>query len=746
MWIAKGSTNSWPSALDPWPSTSCYRKFMSRCRCFLLAVLALPALAFTAAAQTNPPLVPIPREYRAAAALPLASGIRIDCQQPCDPEDAFAVADLKSTLSTRGIAITEALSAPHIFTTRSNTQMGSQIYKESIPAGSPATIPAAMHAEGYSIVPDKDGIALTADTSAGIFYALQTARQLITGDGASAMLHMAAIRDWPAMPIRGLHDDLSRGPVDTLDFQKKIIRTIASYKVNLYSPYFESTQQYASNPLAGVPGASMSAADASILVSYATQYHVTIVPEQEAFGHLRHMLIWEKYQSMAETPHGAVLAPGQPGSIQLIDGMFKDLASMYPGPYLHIGGDETTDLGVGRTRADVDARGIDTVYLEFLQKIVKDLQPLHRKILFWGDIAQNAPDQLKALPQSFKDQTIAVAWGYSPNPHGFEKQIRPFTNAGITVWVSPAINNYRQIWPNQQEALDDIMEFTRDGQQFGAAGQLNTLWNDDGESLANMNWYGILFGAAAAWQQGASSIPAFQQSYAQVFHGDSTGLLNQAQNELTAAMSLLHDNKLGTNSEGTDGLFWLDPWSRDGQNVAAKIRPIVSPLRLHAERAIELIQQARLANPSLREADAIDAMDFGARRIDFLGLKFQACDEMAAGYARAQSTAIAPAGRKVRPGVYSLLSDINGVNGRLQDLTYGYSQMRDMYEQQWLRSYRPANLRPILEHFDSTISLWQSRIDKMRGARQQWGDSHTLPLASDLGIPAPPPGALTAIQ
>jgi len=701
----------------------------------LRPTLLLLALTLPAAAQTNPPLVPLPREFRPAAALFLPSGIRIDCQQPCDAEDAFAVADLKSMLAARGIAITEVLSAPHIFTTRSNTQMGKQIYQESAPAGSGATIPAAMHAEGYSIVPDKDGIALTADTAAGVFYALQTARQLVTGDGSAAQLHMATIRDWPAMPIRGLHDDLSRGPVDTLEFQKKIIRTIAAYKANLYSPYFESTQQYASNPLAGIPGASMSAADAAALVAYAAQYHVTIVPEQEAFGHLRHMLVWEKYQSMAETPHGAVLAPGQPGSVQLIDGMFKDLAAMYPGPYLHIGGDETTDLGVGRTRADVDARGLATVYLDFLQKIVTDLQPLHRKILFWGDVAQDAPDQLKALPQSFKNQAIAVAWGYSPSPHGFEKQIRPFTDAGIPVWVAPSINNYRQIWPNQQLALDDIQEFTRDGQTFGAAGQLNTLWDDDGESLANMNWYGILFGAAAGWQQGTSSIPIFQQSYAQVFHGDSTGLLNQAQNELTAAMSLLHDNKIGTNSEGTDGVFWLDPWSRDGQNVAAKIRPFLSPLRLHAERAIELIQQARLANPSLRESDAIDAMDFGARRIDFLGLKFQACDEMAAGYAHAQSTALAPAAKKVRPGVYSLLSDISGVNGRLQDLTYGYSQMRDMYEKQWLSSYRPANLRPILEHFDYTINLWQSRIDKMRGARQQWGDSHTLPPASDLGIP-----------
>ncbi len=698
----------------------------------VLFVLTLPAVA-----QTSLHLIPMPREVKAGPALPLTNGIRVDCAQPCDPEDAFAVADLKATLAERRILTTEAGNAPHIFVTRFSTPLGKQIYREAAPSTANA-FPPEMQAEGYALSPDNDGIALTAETSAGIFYALQTAKQLVLGDGPNATLQVATIRDWPAMKIRGLHDDLSRGPIDTLDFQKKLIRTLAAYKDNLYSPYFETTQQYASNPLAGTPGYSLSADDARQLVAYAHQYHVTVVPEQEAFGHLRHMLLWEQYADLAETPHGAVLAPGQPGSIPLIHGMFSDLASLYPSPYLHIGGDETVDLGIGRTKPDVDARTLPTVYLDFIQKIVTDLQPLHRKILFWGDIAQDAPNQLKAMPQSFKNQTIALAWGYSPDPKGgFPKIIHPYTDAGIEVWVSPSINNYRQVWPNQQYALDDIQQFTRDGQHLGATGQLNTLWNDDGESLANMNWYGILFGCAAAWQTGESSITQFQQSYGPVFHGDTTGLIDQAQNELTAAMSLLETNKIVSHTEGTDTLFWIDPWSKDGQAFAAKMRPISAQLRLHAEHAITLIAQARNTNPSLREPEALDAMDFGARRIDFIALHFQLADEMATGYAHAQLTA-AGDWKKAHPGVAAQLSDINGVNGRLQDLTYGYAQLRDMYEQQWLRTYRPANLRPVLERFDYTNALWLSRIDKLRSAQRQWTDIHTLPSAAELGIPATP--------
>ena len=708
------------------------------------------AFALPASAQTLH-LIPAPREATPAATLPLTNGIRVDCATPCDPQDAFAIADFKSFMASRNIPTTESPSAPHIFTTRFNTDLGRATYAESLPPAQqspkPTAMPPEMVAEGYVILPDHDGIALTAQTPAGIFYALQTVKQLVVGNGPTATLQIATIRDWPAMQYRGLHDDLSRGPIDTLDFQKKIIRTLAAYKDNLYSPYFESTQAYASNPLPGVPGYSLTADDARQLVAYAAQFHITVVPEQEAFGHLRHVLLWEQFADDVETPHGAVLSPGQPGSIPLIHNMFTELAQLYPSPFLHIGGDETFELGYGRTKADVDTRGLAPVYLDFLQQIVASLQPLHRKILFWGDVVQDAPALVKALPQSFKSQVIAVAWGYSPDPKGgFPKIIRPFTDAGLETWVAPAINNYRQVWPNQQLALDDIQQFTRDGQHLGATGQLNTLWDDDGESLANMNWYGILFGCAAAWQPGESSIPQFQANYGPVFHGDTTGYINQAQNELTAAMTLIETNKVISHTEGTDGLFWIDPWSKDGQVFAARMRPINSALRLHAERAISLIIQARNANPSLREQDALEAMDFGARRIDFLGLNFQLSDEMETGYALAQTNAlrIVAGDKKVRPGVNYLLSDINGVNGRLQDLTYGYSQLRDMYEQQWLRSYRPANLRPILEHFDYTTQLWQSRIDKLRSVQRQWGDLHTLPPAADLGLPAPSPSATPA--
>lgn len=45
-----------------------------------------------------------------------------------------------------------------------------------------------MHEEGYLILPYANGIAVIADTAAGIFYGVQTAKQMITGRGATAAL------------------------------------------------------------------------------------------------------------------------------------------------------------------------------------------------------------------------------------------------------------------------------------------------------------------------------------------------------------------------------------------------------------------------------------------------------------------------------------------------------------------------------------------------------------------------------
>ncbi len=154
----------------------------------------------------------------------------------------------------------------------------------------------------------------------------------------------------------------------TLEFQKKQIRIIAAYKLNIYSPYFEHTMQYTGHPLMAPPGGTLTQDQARELVAYAAKYHVTIIPEQEAFGHLHYLLNWEQYTPLAETPHGHVLAPAQPDAQKLTHDMFGELAGIFPGPFLHLGADETVELVRARRSHRWMRRDSEPVYLELHAK------------------------------------------------------------------------------------------------------------------------------------------------------------------------------------------------------------------------------------------------------------------------------------------------------------------------------------------------------------------------------------------
>src|SRR5947208_12932113 len=91
----------------------------------------------------------------------------------------------------------------------------------------------------------------------------------------------------------------------------------------------------------------------------------------------------------------------------------------------------------------------------------------------------------------------------------FDRQIKPFRDAGLDVMVCPGVNNWNRIFPNLDLAIPNIRVFTRDGQKLGAIGQFNTTWDDYGDALFGMAWYPIVYGAAAAWQQGDSDPEKF---------------------------------------------------------------------------------------------------------------------------------------------------------------------------------------------------------------------------------------------
>ena len=666
-------------------------------------------------------LVPAPRECVAVESVPIG-GVGFFVTAINSAEDGFAAEDLiEQSLGKRSVES----DAPFIRLERAESEQAKALLDRNHLNFDPE-----MRDEGYVIAPDgQGGLAVIAESSAGIFYGAQTVKQLIRGSGKDAVLLVPTLRDWPAMAHRGLSDDWSRGPLPNMDFLKREIRTLAAYKYNIFSPYFEHTFAYASSPVAAFPGGAMTPDEARELVEYAAKYHITVIPEQESFGHLHHVLKFEQFSGLGETAHGAVLAPGDAKTLPLIGSWFSELAKVFPGPYAHIGADETFELGLDKTRDAVKERGLGAVYLDFLTQIHTTLEPNHKQLLFWGDIAVNSPELVGTVPKDM----IAVPWRYDAEPD-FTPLIVPFTKAGLETWVAPGVNNWNRIYPNNNEALGNIRAFVRDGQKLGAKGMLNTVWNDDGEGIFDENWFGVLFGAAAGWQPGESSEEEFTASYGLAFHSDPTGKISQAQRELMAAHAVL--KKAGL-EDAQDKYFWLDPFSAEGQRVAAKLLPAASELRLDAERALTLVAEAwaaaKLENSGLENPEALDALELGARRIDFVGLKFQAADEIIALYNQARVLA---ADKSRGDEVSEMLETIGSNNGRLEDMRDGYALLRDLYQQAWLRDNRPYWLQNNLARYDAAAQLWVGRSAQWDQVVQHWWDTHTLPAPEEVGLPA----------
>jgi hexosaminidase len=661
-----------------------------------------------------PALIPMPREYHSTGQVSLARGVSVRASGT-DADDKFAAQDLAASLAERGIKSSAGGFA--IVLLRSQNPQSAALLKEEKLAFDPS-----MNGEGYVLFVRAHSATVIGASSAGVFYGAQTLKQMVTGTGKDAELATGTVRDWPAMHFRGVDDDLSRGPFPTLAFQKHQIAVLAAFKVNIYSPYFEHTLAYEANPLAAPPNSAMSKADVTELVRFARQYHITVIPEQEAFGHLHHVLKYEAYSTLAETPHGHVLSPVQPGSIELIKSWFGEIAAEFPSPFIHIGADETFELGTGQTKPEVDRRGLGPVYADFLTQIDAALKPLHRKLLYWGDIAMNDPTAVSNLPKDM----IALPWVYGPEK-SYTRYIQPFVDQHIETWVAPGDSNWNVVYPIADNAFRNIQGFVRDGQHLGSTGALTTVWNDDGEGLFNQDWYGVLFGAAASWQPGESDIAQYQSAFAPVFYGDLSGKLDRAHREIMAAQALIG---------GDDTTFWLDPWSPAGQLAAQKLRPRIHEMRLHAEQALILLHQARSEQPGLQEQDALLGLELGARRLDFIGMKFQLADEMAGAYAKAFAL---PDDGKHNTEKRELLYSITSMNGRCQDLRDGYSQLKELYRQLWLTENRPYWLDNVLVRYDLQIQKWQQRADDLNTAINDWQQTKHLPAAEKVGIPPPPP-------
>jgi hypothetical protein len=240
-----------------------------------------------------------------------------------------------------------------------------------------------------------------------------------------------------------------------------------------------------------------------------------------------------------------------------------------------------------------------------------------------------------------------------------------------------------------------------------------------------MTWPALVFGAAASWQPGESSIDDFKNSYDWAFYrnDDNDRTFIDVIENLDRSHTLLAGVKLDNASHE---LFWSDPFSEAGANMAAKALPVTHDLRMSAEHAIESLMLNR-AKAHLH-AETLDDMLLAAWHLDTLGMKIQFTSEISRYYWDAYQNQA----DKMR--AQNDLDEIVDINGRLESLRDAITQLRKMYADGWARENHPYWLENVLVRYDYLASEVQAKIVVVQQAERQYWSIKTLPAPEQLGF------------
>ncbi len=352
-------------------------------------------------------LIPLPRNITAyAARWKLPATIRVSAKNTAEHNVGLF---LQRFLKPRGITVTFAATGRgsiRLSTTANNSQLGR---------------------EGYRLNISSHGAALSANTGRGLFYALQTFEQLFNpAKPSDNAIHEVSISDWPRYHWRGILLDCSRHffPVPVVE---KFIRVAAHYKLNVFHWHLTDDQgwriQIPQYPLLTKIGAWRAGTemhlnphdidhkryggfytDAQIrkIVAYAQRRYVTVVPEIDIPGHCTAALAAYPWLAAAKGPFhvretwGISNVPLSPSArtFHFLDIVFGDLVDLFPGRYIHLGGDEVSAQAMKAWEHDPAAEKImrqrhwsaAQLHDYFPSRMARFLSARGRRAVVWNDV------------------------------------------------------------------------------------------------------------------------------------------------------------------------------------------------------------------------------------------------------------------------------------------------------------------------------------------------------------------------
>ncbi len=392
---------------------------------------------------------------------------------------------------------------------------------------------ATSHPEGYELTVSEAGINIVGSTATGVHYGVLTLVQIVAQSGGS-LPHLRCT-DWPDFPNRGVMLDVSRNKVPSMATLYALIERLAAWKINQIQLYTEHTFTFRRHPKAWADESPVTGEEILSLDAFCRDRFIELVPNQNTFGHLHHWLELPEYTHLAESPEGAdtpwgfyrpgpfSISPAVPESMDLVRDMLDELLPHFSSNQVNVGGDETYDIGQGRSKALVEERGKAQVYLDFMLKIHREVRARGKTMQLWGDIIMEHPELAPKLPRD----VIALEWGYDA-AHPFDEHGAMFAASGVPFYLCPGTATWNTIGGRTENAVLNLKRAAINGRKHGAIGYLITDWGDNGHwQPLSVSYLGLAYGAGLAWAVDANADMDIPATLDQHVFEDRAGAMGQ---------------------------------------------------------------------------------------------------------------------------------------------------------------------------------------------------------------------------
>lgn len=667
----------------------------------IFPILALAGLSIPAFAHA--PLLPRPQQIQfGSGACPLA-GLVVRIAPDAAVEDRFAAGELARFLS-------ESSHTAVAVTTRTDASRAITLVRTGpvAPLPLPGEQPGPDSREAYRLKIGPQGGEIRASSSAGLYYAAQTLRQMIEGSGAQAALPEAEVHDWPSLAYRGPMVDMSHGPLPREDEVKRQIDFLARWKTNQYYFYTEASIELDGYPLIN-PEGRFTKEQVRRIVAYGRERHVDVVPFLELYGHLHDLMRVEQYAELGALPHAGEIDPSNPKVLTLMADWAGQISDLFPSPFVHIGFDETWQIEmVAKKQGGASPAKLFT---HQLTEITRLFQQRGKTVMAWGDIVVKYPGILEQLPKGL----IPVAWDYDAHPD-VKRWIDPLVANKLPYLIASGVANWKEIALDFDLTFTNIDNFLAAGRKAHTLGLINTDWTDSSQAMLRLSWPALAYGSVAAWLPGPVDRPRFFPEYAaQMYPAAAAESAAGALEKLNRAEVTLQKVL------GQDCFYemWESPFAADNLKRSAEHREELRNARLLAEAS-----QSDLYHALGQGADrtTLASVLLGARMLDYAAYRYLNALEI--------SDRWRDLAADFKPDNYwsTFESEVTyQSHGRLVDMMDAITQLRDDYRAAWLSEYTPYRLATTIGRFDAEYEYWRRLQSRFRSFSKRLGDSKTLP-------------------